>query len=106
MAGRKFVDAIMHVSEELGEHRLHGWRLFQDEAPEAGTGNGSEMFVELDFRAIDVPAELSIIQSNAENALVMIARNVEQVGPWLKKIEAFMKGVTLCPIPGRARRVA
>ncbi|MDX8036696.1 hypothetical protein SK803_41430 [Lentzea sp. BCCO 10_0856] len=98
MAGRNFVDAIVQVSEELGEHRLHGWRLFQDDTPESGPGDGSELFVELDFRGIDVPALLSVLQYNKENALVVIARSLEQVGPWLKKIEPLMQGVTLSPI--------
>lgn len=97
MAARSFVDAIAQVSEELGDHRLHGWRLFQDD-PGPASGDDSGLFVELDFRGIDVPARLSVVQRNQENALVVIARRLEQVGPWLKKVEPLMQGVTLSPI--------
>ncbi len=98
VAARNFVDTIAQISKELGEHRLHGWRLFQDDTAEPGPGDGSELFVELDFRGIDVPARLSVIQRNKENTLVVIARSLERVGPWLKKVEPLMQGVALSPI--------
>lgn len=98
MAARNFVDAIAQISEELGEHRLHGWRLFRDDAPEPNSGDSAELVVELDFRGIDVPARLSVIQYNKENALVVIARSIERVGTSLKKIEPLMRDMTLSPV--------
>ncbi|XVV05984.1 hypothetical protein ACQPW3_11600 [Actinosynnema sp. CA-248983] len=72
--------------------------MFQEDTPEPGSGDASELFVELDFRGIDIPARLSVLQRNKENALVVIARSLERVGPWLKQIEPPMQGVTLSPI--------
>lgn len=98
MAARKFADAIAQVLEEIGEHRLHGWRLFRDDTSALAADDSSELLVELDFRGIDAPAPLGVLQRDKENVLVVIGRSVERVGHWLKKIEPLIQGVTLSPV--------
>lgn len=97
MAARKFVNAIAQVSEELGEHRLHGWRLFRDDTSEPASGDSSELLVELDFRGIDVPARLGILERSKSNALVVIGRDIGRTGPWLDRVDSLIQGVSLSP---------
>jgi hypothetical protein len=104
MITRVFVGALARTSDELVEHRLHGWRAFRDRVSASAFADRRDPVVAMDFREIDVPARLSVLEYSKDNALVMIGHDIGQVSPWLDRIAPFMQGVSLSPIlAGRDR---
>lgn len=98
MVEREYAHAIAQVAEEVGEDRLHGWRVFRDGASEPALEGSVDLSVEADFRAMNFPIRLADLEGNKANALVVIGRNTERIGSWFKKLDSLAQGVALNPV--------